>query len=77
MSKSTGRKPTVLPETRNNDADFCWGALLAQRDLELELVFQDQFIVEILDSLSGKRDLSSAEIGYLSQVAAANVKRRR
>ena len=77
MSRKINGKTTVFPETGNADADFCWGALLAQRDLELEFMCQDQFVLEILDSLSGKRNLSSAEVGYLSQVAAANVKRRR
>ena len=70
MSKTTVRKATILPETGNEDADFCWGALLAQRDLELRVMCQDQYLYEVLESVRGRRDLSSAEIGYLSQVAA-------
>lgn len=68
MTNTSSRKGSIFPSSGNEEADSAWAALVAQRDLELLFMGDDEHLRKTLHEILKKQQPSDAELAYFVDV---------
>ncbi len=68
MSRACRSEVSVFPSNENSAANCAWAAFVALRDLQLRSLGGEEYLMETLHKITGKKDRSDAESTYLHLV---------
>ena len=68
MTMRSSPKGSVFPVSGNDEADFAWAELVAERDLELFCWGTDERLRKTLHAITGKPNPRGAEAVYFAAV---------